>query len=80
MDTIIHTRVAGIPCQLRVTYWEAVTTATWYAPAEGGAMDWEVLDCRGRPAPWLARKLDAADCQRLELEINQYFCNRRYDD
>lgn len=80
MDTIIHTRVAGIPCQLRVTYWEAVTTATWYAPAEGSNMEFEVLDRRGRPAPWLARKLGAVDERRLEAEVAAYFRQRRYDD
>jgi hypothetical protein len=73
MDTTITTQIAGIPCQLRVTYWEATTTATWYTPAEGGDIEYEVLDRRGYPAPWLERKLTDLDRQRLEVEINAHF-------
>ena len=80
MDTTIATQIAGIPCQLRVTYWEDTIPATWYTPAEGGDMEFEVLDRRGYPAPWLERKLDAADRQRLELEVNRFFKGARHED
>jgi hypothetical protein len=73
----IETRVAGIPCIVGVTHFEVVAgdsraESDWdclgYTEAE-----WEVLDRRGRPAPWLANKLTDKEESRIEVEIAEYF-------
>jgi hypothetical protein len=73
----IETRVAGIPCIVGVTHFESVAgdsraDSDWdyygYTEAE-----FEVLDRRGRPAPWLAKKLSSSDESRIEEEIAEYF-------
>jgi hypothetical protein len=73
----IETRVAGIPCIVGVTHFESVAgdsraDSDWdyygYTEAE-----FEVLDRRGRPAPWLAKKLSSSDESRIEKEIEKYF-------
>jgi hypothetical protein len=59
-----NARVCGIPCIINVTYWDSYQPAIIRAdpgdshPSEGGDGEWEILDSRGRPAPWLQRKLD----------------------
>lgn len=76
MDTI-QTTVSGIPCQIRIDHfhvqppfqgspWQCDSDIDWYGYSE---IEWTVLDRRGRPAPWLERKLSAADCARIEREI-----------
>ncbi len=56
-------RVCGIPCIIRVLSWDYYTPAKvngppeYCYPEEGGDGEWEVLDRRGRPAPWLEAKL-----------------------
>lgn len=34
--------------------------------------EWTVCDRRGRPAPWLDRKLTADDKARIEQEIEEF--------
>jgi hypothetical protein len=75
----IESRVAGIPCIIGVTEYESVKGSYSYHAAS----DWdyhgytdcsfEVCDRRGRPAPWLERKLTDKDSSRIESEISQYF-------
>lgn len=52
MNHLIESRVAGIPCLIKV-----------------GTDCWEVLDRKGYAAPWLERKLTAADRRRIENKI-----------
>lgn len=74
----IETRVAGIPCIIGVT--EYNSTSGSYSYNASSDMDyygyteseWEVCDRRGRPAPWLARKLNSKECSRIESEIAEY--------
>jgi hypothetical protein len=71
----IETRVAGIPCIVGVTYFESVRGSYNYHAAS----DWdyhgytecefEVLDRRGRKAPWLERKLTDKIINEIEQEI-----------
>jgi len=71
----IETRVAGIPCIVGVTYFESVRGSYSYHAAS----DWdyhgytecefEVLDRRGRKAPWLERKLTDKIINEIEQEI-----------
>lgn len=75
----IESRVAGIPCIIGVTEYECVKGSHSYHAAS----DWdyhgytecgfEVCDRRGRPAPWLERKLTDKDSSRIESEIAEYF-------
>lgn len=71
----IKTHISGIPCVIRVISWEPYVTADIGGPpercypAEGGYGDWEVLDRRGKPARWLARKITKQDEIRIEQEV-----------
>lgn len=79
----VQTRVAGIPCIARVTHFYR------QSPWRGGAqscpsdMDWygftecefQILDRRGRPAPWLERKLTDDEVARIEEEITESMTN-----
>lgn len=55
----IEHRIAGIPCLIGVIYF-ASEAQTWDDPGSVDA-EWEVLDRRGRPAPWLERKVDSKE-------------------
>jgi hypothetical protein len=70
----IESNVCGIPCRINVT------RLTVQAPLGPRAdSDWDcygyteiefnVLDRRGRPAPWLERKLTPGEVSRIENEI-----------
>lgn len=75
----IETRVAGIPCIVGVTHFESVRGSFSYHAAS----DWDyhgyieceftVCDRRGRPAPWLERKLTSEDISRIDAEIAEQF-------
>jgi hypothetical protein len=61
--TVFDSRVAGIPCQIGVVNYErhapmsaheAHSDLEFYGYSEA---DYVVLDRRGRPAPWLQRKV-----------------------
>ena len=72
----IETTVAGIPCIVGVTEYSNVAgdcgaDSDW--DYEGGSEClFDVLDRRGRPAPWLARKLTDEDDSRIQSEIADY--------
>lgn len=70
-----HTRIRGIPAICRVTYASdyrpMAITGTGYGdadPPEPEEFEFTILDRRGRPAPWLERKLTEADSDRLLAE------------
>jgi hypothetical protein len=71
----IESRVAGIPCIIGVTYFESVRGSFSYHAASDMdyhgyiESEWVVCDRRGRPAPWLERKLTDKDTSRIESEI-----------
>jgi hypothetical protein len=73
--TEFSTRVCGIPCIVRVLEWEAFVPMRTsghpdnWMPEEGGHGSWELLDTRGRPAPWLERKMKQADIDALSNEV-----------
>ena len=71
-------RLHGIPCLIGVTHYDSVSGSysrnapsdmDYYGYSES---EWTVLDQRGRPAPWLDRKLTAKDCQDIEATITEY--------
>lgn len=68
-------RVQGIPCLIGVTHYNAVrgsyssnapSDLDFYGYVE---CEWDVLDQRGRPAPWLAKKLTADDTDQINAVI-----------
>lgn len=74
----IESRVAGIPCIIGVIEYECVKGSYSYHAASDWDYhgytdtDWEVCDRRGRPAPWLEKKLTDKDSSRIESEIAEY--------
>jgi hypothetical protein len=76
--TEFETRVCGIPCIVRVLSWDSYTPAYISGPpencypAEGGEGEWEILDTRGRPAPWLERKMKTEDYVKLDEEVFEH--------
>ncbi|MBP8284819.1 MAG: hypothetical protein KAX46_13060 [Chromatiaceae bacterium] len=80
----MQTRISGIPARIEVTSYIPWRPARLYghpdswAPAEG-EIEWEVLDRRGRPAPWLARKLSPADRRDIEKDLIAQCTNREED-
>lgn len=77
MDTF-ESRVAGIPCQVEVlTYYPdrpMRVTGLGFGdadPPEPEFFEFELLDRKGYPAPWLERKLTPDDHQRLLTEYQQ---------
>lgn len=81
---IINTRVAGIPCQARTTYYD-------YAPRGRGSphlyaspedyygyedIEFELLDRKGYKAAWLERKMTKADKTRIENEISRHIADQ----
>lgn len=75
----VPTRVAGIPCIVGVTHLEVVDGSySRFAPSDLDyygyvEAEWDVLDRRGRPAPWLARKTTGADRDKVEQDIIRYW-------
>ena len=71
----IETRVAGIPCIIGVEEYQPGSYDKWCDSDVDyyGYSEWEVLDSRGRPAPWLARKLTDKITREIESEIAEYF-------
>lgn len=75
----IETRVAGIPCIIGVTDYSSTSGSYNYNAASDhdyygySESCWEVCDRRGRPAPWLAKKLTSREESRIESEIAEYF-------
>lgn len=68
--------MAGIPCLIKVTHYfkqkpmgpSADSDWDCYGYTE---VEFEVCDRRGRPAPWLERKLTLEDKNRIEIEIEE---------
>lgn len=77
--TEIETRISGIPCIVGVTHFDreqgsysyhAASDLDYYGYTE---CEFDVLDRRGRKAPWLERKLSDSEIRRIESEIAEYF-------
>lgn len=75
MTTEVQTTVCGIPCRARMTYYVPADPGRTYGPPEHcyppefEEVDFTILDRRGRPAPWLERKLSDADVDRICTEL-----------
>ena len=71
----------GIPCIIRVLSWESFRPAYIGGPPEncypeeGGQGDWEILDRKGRPAPWLETKMTPKERVRIDEKVFEYMEN-----
>lgn len=73
------TRIAGIPCQIGVTWYSEerpmLITGWGFGDAEAPEpeeFEYIVLDHKGYPASWLADKLTDDDRERILNEYKQY--------
>lgn len=55
-------RIAGIPCLVRLTIYER---------GPEGCIEYYMLDSRGRPATWLARKITDEDDAAIVAEFRE---------
>lgn len=62
-------RIAGIPCLVDVTSYTPRLILGVTMPDREESISFTVLDRRGRPAPWLARKVTSED----EAEILEHY-------
>lgn len=83
---IFETRVHGIPCQCKVVqYYPALPmriTGSGFGdadPPEPKEIQIQLLDRKGREAPWLERKLKDEDIQRLHEEAEAAWLAERAD-
>ena len=68
----MKSHINGIPCEIRVTHYAPYVPATWYEPADGPEVEFEVCDTRGYKAEWLERKLTIEDYERICHECYEY--------
>lgn len=74
----IEHRISGIPCLIGVVQYESTAGSFSYNAASDldyygyTECDWDVLDRRGRQAPWLARKVGAKETSAIEQKIHDY--------
>jgi hypothetical protein len=78
LEDHMETRIAGIPCKVRVdscviqkgSYsYNAPSDWDYYGYQE---IEFTVCDRRGREAPWLSRKMTDKDIARIEQEIIEH--------
>lgn len=75
----VEHRICGIPCLIGVI--DYTHREGSFNPREDSDWDfygytdseWEVLDRKGRKAPWLAKKLSDAEEEMVEEAIIEYF-------
>ena len=75
----VEHRICGIPCLIGVIEYTHVKGS--FNPREDSDWDfygytdseWEVLDRKGRKAPWLAKKLDDKEEELVEEAIIEFF-------
>ena len=82
---IFDTKIAGIPCQCKVLafapYKHMQITGSGFGdaePPEYPEFDFELLDRKGYPAPWLEAKLTSNDSDRLLEESQLEALGERY--
>lgn len=80
-----HTKVASIPCKCRVVQYTPYKPMQIHGfgmgdaiPPEPEEFDFQILDTKGHPAPWLAEKLTLNDHARLLEEFQLERIGERY--
>lgn len=74
---IFPSTVTGIPCQVEVTHYTPPVPMYVYGPGMGDAeppepaeIFFRLLDRKGYPAPWLEKKLDDKELNKIYEEID----------
>ena len=69
--TTIYTKVCGIPCMAELTWFATNERGHWIGRGcpYDVEMEFRILDSRGKPAPWLEKKLTENDKIRIEEEF-----------
>lgn len=75
---MIEARVCGIPCLIEASYTKVEGSYSFHAASDYDyhgyeECEWTVCDRRGRPAPWLERKMDAQDRNDIEVLVIEHF-------
>jgi hypothetical protein len=82
METIEH-KICGIPCQLQVVHFLKVKPCAWADNPDDyygfEECEYNVLDRRGRAAPWLEKKMDDKEREKAENVIAERMGERDYD-
>lgn len=80
---IFSTRVSGIPCKIKVNYYKPEQPLRHFGPnledvlpPEPSEIVYEILDRKGYPAAWLARKITDSEDARIQDE----FLGNYYED
>jgi len=73
----IDTRISGIPCIIECVYFFKQPALGPDCDSDWDAngytdIEFEVLDRRGRPAPWLKEKMTTDDVARIKALIEDY--------
>lgn len=74
----LSTHIAGIPCCIQYNLFPAIRGAReggvpMEPDTQAGFEITEVLDARGRPAPWLEQKMTVEDEDRILTQIEDIF-------
>lgn len=73
----LSTHICGIPCMVEFTvHGKYVPARIWADPndcyeAQYPEIEFTVCDRRGRPAPWLEKKMTDSDKERIDTEIEE---------
>ena len=78
MTRTLDTSIAGIPCRIQYNRFPALRGAReggvpMEPDTQAGFDITEVLDARGRPAPWLKRKMTPDEEDRILTHIENLF-------
>jgi hypothetical protein len=74
----IPIRIKGIPALIGLIRYSKIKGSGWYDDASDidfhGGVDsvWNILDRRGRRAPWLENKMNQIDCYMVEQAIDEF--------
>jgi hypothetical protein len=73
---MLESRIAGIPCKIRLDYISGNYVPAYISgdpddcyEAEYPDIEFTVCDSKGRPSPWLKAKMTMADGMRIENEL-----------
>jgi len=69
----IDSTVSGVPCLIKINYAHPADCENF------AEICFDVLTTRGKPTPWLERKLTVKDVVRIEAEILTYLYNKHHD-
>lgn len=78
---MFNSRIAGIPCQIEITYYSPGRPARLHGPAEDchpaedSEFDFDVYDRKGYRAKWLENKITDEDIKRVMADAESHRIN-----